>query len=629
MTRPAAKFPRATLLWATLPVVLAVLVYVSVRLQDPAETLELFRRWGYWGMLLLAGTAAVVFVEFWRGQSSLPKLPLTRGEWIGVAVGVMALSLAVHSIETHGARILWDEVRLTGTSMDMFFRQRAGCVEKVQVLAGDVIVSGATIDKRPLLFPFLVSILHSVSGYRPGNAVLLNVILTPVFFTALYVVVRLFARPAAAVCALLLAAGVPVISAGMSGAGFELLNVTLMLVLVIVSWVHAQAPARHTAALLVGAGCLLAHTRYESAIFLGPVAVSLFLHAWRERELPVTGSMGWMIGLLVLLPVQWRVFELNPKLWEMEFRPGSDAVFSASYLPNNLAHAVTFLFGPPQDYGSSWLLSVVGLVGAVAWFVAARRWFKRGAILRDPEFAPWLFVTSFAGHGLLMLLYFYGQFDDGLVSRLAIPLLVFLTIVGVWFVSRIAHDWRTWTIGILVASSYLFAVARPVVSEALLLRRNYLARVCTWLAPTASQLAGKDVLVVDSATYLFWIHHRVQAMTAASIALRPDAFAFHQQHKTFSEIYVVEWLYLDRSRKDFVPLPGHDMSGLFEMEVLQRTLLSPSEAVRISRVKRVDLDELDAWCERHHAGTAAFDIEVYRATLNDPAFFREWGKNLP
>lgn len=625
---PSLRIPWKDAGLAAVPIVVAVATYVTIRNLEGEAPLDWFRYIGYWGIATLVVVGILAALRVWSIRNQLPALPVERREWKWMLLGVLVLSVAVHLVEPHGYKILWDEVKLVGTSMDMFFRQRPASVEKVQVLAGDVIISAASIDKRPLLFPFLVSLVHGVRGYSPANAWIFNAMLTPVFFVMLYLVIRMVARPVAAALGLILAAGLPILTMSMSGAGFDLLNVTLILGLIVVAWVHARAPQREVANLLVTVGCLLAHTRYESGVFLLPVAVSLLVSSLRAKCLQITPTIGFVLALLVMLPMQWRIFELKPMLWELQFRPGSSSVFSLSYLPNNFGHAIAFLFGEPSEYGNSILISILGAVGLVGWFVVGRVWLRPKSAITAPEFVTFLFISSLFAHGVMMLTYFYGQFDDMLVSRLALPWLVFFIISGVWIVDRLAGDRKVWSLALAVAVTYLFTVARPVVAEGLLIRRNYLTRACMYFQGMADRLSGRDVLVVDSGSYLFWVVNRVQAITSDNLALRSDAFAFQQRLGAFGEIYVVEWMRYDPRQNKFIPNPTHDMSVLFEMEELDRFEMSPTEAVRVSRVTSVDLARLDEWKQVHKMANEEEKLigKEHKARIDE--FIEIWGKNL-
>ena len=84
--------------------------------------------------------------------------------------------LLVH--ESFGFKIVMDELMLLGTSMSMHLDRVALTPLRGNDIQGAFVVLDGIVDKRPLFFPFLVSIVHDLSGYRPENAFFLNGLLT-------------------------------------------------------------------------------------------------------------------------------------------------------------------------------------------------------------------------------------------------------------------------------------------------------------------------------------------------------------------------------------------------------------------------------------------------------------------
>ena len=82
------------------------------------------------------------------------------------------LVLLVH--EKYGFKILMDEVMLLGTSMGMHFDKHPLVPVRAHDLQGAFQLLDGQLDKRPLFHPFLVSILHDLTGYRPENVFALN-----------------------------------------------------------------------------------------------------------------------------------------------------------------------------------------------------------------------------------------------------------------------------------------------------------------------------------------------------------------------------------------------------------------------------------------------------------------------
>src|SRR5450432_4297934 len=90
--------------------------------------------------------------------------------------GLGSTVLLVH--ETFGFKIGMDEIMLLGTSMSMHLDKTVLVPVRGNDIQGTFAILDGMMDKRPLFFPFLVSLLHDLTGYRPANAFVLNGTLT-------------------------------------------------------------------------------------------------------------------------------------------------------------------------------------------------------------------------------------------------------------------------------------------------------------------------------------------------------------------------------------------------------------------------------------------------------------------
>src|SRR5436190_4445426 len=97
--------------------------------------------------------------------------------WLVVALG--GVVLIAH--ESFGFKIIMDELMLLGTSMSMHFDKLAVTPLRGNDIQGAFMMLEGIVDKRPLFFPFLLSLVHDIAGYRPANAFILNGILSFVF----------------------------------------------------------------------------------------------------------------------------------------------------------------------------------------------------------------------------------------------------------------------------------------------------------------------------------------------------------------------------------------------------------------------------------------------------------------
>jgi hypothetical protein len=257
---------RMKLRFLILGVVCVAAVWLGFLAFSPAGAIEVFTRIGYPSVLLSFGLfGCYVFKSLdWRASWS----DFRACEW-RVLLFVLLLSGFLHLKVDHHFKTVMDEVMLSATAQGMY-RERAPVYAERAVEAGLAFqVLDTRVDKRPLFFPLLLSLVHDVSGYRPTNAFWLNGLLTPCFFGLLYAVTRRLAGAPAAIAATLMWATIPLFSICITGGGFELLNLVMIAATVWLGMRYADAPDSDRLAAFVLSGVLLAQTRYDGWNSLG------------------------------------------------------------------------------------------------------------------------------------------------------------------------------------------------------------------------------------------------------------------------------------------------------------------------------------------------------------------------
>ena len=71
---------------------------------------------------------------------------------------------------------------LAATALQMHQEKEILTPARGYEISGFFYLLGGYVDKRPYLFAFCTSLLHDLTGYRPFQTVILNTLLTPVFF---------------------------------------------------------------------------------------------------------------------------------------------------------------------------------------------------------------------------------------------------------------------------------------------------------------------------------------------------------------------------------------------------------------------------------------------------------------
>ena len=565
---------------------LAVLIgFVAV---PPEQALWLVKYCGYWLMLgttvlavWLIGRVIGSSLKGWKPErAELPALATVPAGWI---------LLMIH--ESFGFKILMDEIMLLGTSMSMHLDKLVQTPFRGHDIQGAFVIVEGMVDKRPYFFPFLLSVLHDITGYRPENAFALNAVLGLCFLTLLYVVGRRLAGSTAAAVGVLLFAGLPLLGQNETGGGFELLNlvmITLTLWLGI-RLVETRQPRELSAFCL--SGILLAQTRYESALFILPVGLTVLLVWWRERRPVLSWALAFTPLLLLPVPLLQKVFQLRQGSWEMFSQPGAEQPFSPSYLIVNLAHSWAYFFDTTGGQPNSLLLSILGLLGLAFLLLHLIRTLPK---LRDAN--PAVAATTIFSLGLLALFgllmcYFWGKFDDPVITRLSLPVHL-LFVLALWLVvpafPATPKVWR----GLLVLSGIqLWALSIPSMASHAYTMNYVHGREIAWRREFIAQHPVRDYLVVDPSS-IFWITNRISSTAPFQAVYRKKALIYHRRNHSFSDIFVYQRFDVDEATGQLKLVKDFDVGPDYVLETVAETRLHPFTLSRISRV--VDIKDADA-----------------------------------
>lgn len=505
-----------------------------------------------------------------------------------VSVGVVALGgLVLLAHEDFGFKIVMDELMLLGTSMGMHFDKAALTPLRGNDIQGAFMIVEGMVDKRPLFFPFLVSLVHDVTGYRPANAFIVNTVLTFVFLAQVCLLGRKLAGRSGGWLGVTLCAGLPLLGQNATGGGFELLNLVMILGTLLLGARYLER--RDDAALVAFAfsGLLLAQVRYESVIYLLPVAL-VVLWVWiRDGRIALPWALLAAPLLMVHYPLQHRIFDVRTSAWEMASKPGYTSPFSLSYIPESLVNALRFFFGAPSDQPNSLVLSALGWL-AVPFFVllVAKRLRSLGS---EPPaaVAVTFFSLGFALQFALMMCYVWG-FDEVVTRRLSLPTHLALVIAVLAVLPQFA---RPAVPRVLLGLAALGLIARSVPSMAAhAYSQEYTpGREVAWRREFMARQPRPDYLMIDNDSTL-WVTHLVSSTPTVMADKKRGDIAYHMRNRTFSDVFIFQRYEVDpesgtlRLRKGDDPGPGYVLETVAERR-LQIFSLS-----RISRVKEIRND---------------------------------------
>jgi hypothetical protein len=540
---------------------------------------------GYWCVLAAFALFVRALWRTFRGELAGLRASGVRGfDWASAAVVLLGGTvLIVH--ESPGFKIVMDEVMLAGTSMNMHFNRSVLVPIRGGDIQGAFVIIEGMMDKRQLFFPFLVSILHDLTGYRPENAFVLNGILAFIFLAMINAAGRKLAGRHAGWLGVALFAGLPLLAQNATGGGFELLNLVMILATLLLGARFIERRDEPSFTALCYSAMLLAQVRYESAIFLLPVA-GIILWIWAREGRAI---MSWPVmavpPLMIHCALHNRIFDLRATAWQLQSKPEFTKPFSLEYIPRNIYHALGFFFGKPTDQPNSYVLSGLGCIALVFFLLLVAKKLRTLSAESPMSAATIFFAAGFAAQLGLMMCYFWGQFDDAIIRRLSLPTHLWMVVA---ILAVLPQFPRPAVIKTLFGVVVLGILAQGVPSMAAhAYNQEYLAGLETaWRRQFIAEQPRKDYLVIDNDSIL-WLAHEVSATTVETAMKRREDLAFFMRTRTYSSVFVFQRYLIDPATGRMTLREGDDLGPDFILEPVRSERLLTLTQTRISRLVEI------------------------------------------
>ncbi len=521
-------------------------------------------------VLCWAGTYVHAHRDFGREKA----VAWVKENWPGLVVAVAVTVIAALAVEP-ALRVLSDEANLVGTSKNFFASKTATFTVSGKYYYGSYWDIDVAIDRRPTLFPFLVSLLHAVCGYSYRNAFHLNLLVLPFFLMVSYRLARSLGGATFAVVASFFVVAHPVTLISVRSGGFDFLGVffSLLVIKSLADFVRDGLPS--SLAILWMNLCLFAEIRYESALFVPLVVVFLLLFrmvAW--------ATLRPYAFVYALTPVY-----LLPRIWQSILRgnvpeqAAGDVTFSVDNFLSNAREYFDPILSPlaPHPAHSAILIALGGL-GCLLWLrwligrVRARDW--QAPSSRFAAFvAVWMLLQA-----VIVFTYVWGRAQYPSSARLVIAIDTFFSFAAAWVVTRLLARSRPF-VAVLFAAAVL-CIELPAASQQRMMNRLTQSRESAVTWSFFERLNEKRILIVTDRPNHFTIMN-YGAMDFASAKRDPYLFTALTR-RLFHDVYVIQQIELSTNE----PRPGYaiwpDRKLVTELEFQN----DANVLVRVSRLAR-------------------------------------------
>jgi len=284
----------------------------------------------------------------------------------GLCLSVVLVSL-VFWIAPPKFKVLSDETNLVGISMAMYQSKKASLPLNGFNPGFQKPEYDSKIDKRPILFSFLVSLVHSMLGYSVFNGFVVNFICGILVLFLMYLFIYDFFPRIYALISLLIVASLPNFVIWVTSSGFETLNLFfIVLTLFLFNKVITTKSIQH-AELFFLTLVLVSQCRYESIIF--SVGIFFLLPILLDKKTIAEFSIITYLIPVLFIPTIWlpRLYAGRPIIDKMAqgyvHAPSLYGAFSISNLITNTSKNLTVFLGLDPNLGFSPVISAMALAG--------------------------------------------------------------------------------------------------------------------------------------------------------------------------------------------------------------------------------------------------------------------------
>lgn len=487
-------------------------------------------------------------------------------------------------------RILADETNLLGVSFEMHRGLKTRLpLEGLFYYHGMFEDLTCKTEMRPPGYPFLLSLAHGIFGYRPENALILNLGLAWLSLVLMYLLVAGYAGKIWSWPAMILLAAFPAFVQSTCSAGFEIYN--LFLVLLLLFMVAKMIEGRAGVAPIISVLLLLAFSRYESIVgFICFVPLLLFLHRPAAAEQNESGSAAtcqlivWAFPLL-LVPAFW--------LRRLTFNAGSfqvqnldDAFAAANFLPN--AGGWVKYFTLPEFSG--FIGPIILAVATVGLILRLKELFSAVGNTRMKMFEISI-GAFFLLHLLIRLFYAQGNPMNPYTARLVVIMLPFLVFLAVSAVIRVVNmqKWSAETAcrfsaGMVVFTILLLITSWPAASGSRGTNNIALYREFKWVRQQLARLSAGEESIVVCQRPTMYIPLGYSAVGPEYLTANAAKIMKMLEICAYNRLIFVEAIDYKTARSNMSSLPA-EISGL-KAEVLFETQLTGSEKLKITSFTR-------------------------------------------
>jgi len=492
---------------------------------------------------------------------------LLKKYWPGILIALVLTSLVFISVKVQ-FKTLSDETNLLSISRSMLIDKTVFNSIMGRYYYGNLNLINRIIPVRPLVFPFLVHLLHILTGFRYQNPFILNFTVMFLFLSGIYISIRKFSDILSSVAAMFFILSYPIFTISGTSAGFDLLNSAFFFLMMAAAYHFIKNPSPDTFSFTFTTTLIFSNIRYESIIFLFILPVLVFKkirwHYLKDR------SYLFFIAPLVSLPYFWQRV-LKPHSHD---DPAGAAMFSFNSLVENTTTIIRKLVDFDYLLPYAGYLTIAGIFIFVYLTIEIIR--KKIELKTYERYFLTVLVAAIFISTLFCLSFYWGVYTHPSSARYFITLSIVFALGPVAL--RIFKPKFLSGPTLLIISVVCFLYYHPIAVEGRFINTLTLNRTTEHCIDFISKLDDKNILVISP---------RPGQYTAMGYGAISFAYAnqnkesiLHQDSRhLFSKVIVFQEIEYKGGKptQGTVLDPDYKLNTLYEIQIAATTFLRISE----------------------------------------------------
>lgn len=539
--------------------------YIAYFAFEPAPAVTLFKHIGFWTMTLTFGL--FVFFLFRVLRDEWKRNPKFQWKTAALFAGVTAAgSLLMYKAEEPGFKMIMDDHAIASVSMQLHYNRVPIVPTRVIQINSVPYVASHYVDKRPIFFHYLGALVSDLTGFRPKNTVYLNLGLGVVLMALVFGFGRSLGGNMAGIASVALLISAPMISHLATGGGMEPCNLVMIVATMWLGAVYLRTPNNNTFGAFTTAGILLSQSRYESIVFLLPVALTVLAVWIRERKISIPDFAFVCPVLLIPYVLQNKVYQVMDAMWQMNDVTRGDVPFGFVYFFDNLSRSLLVFFETQPTYGNSVLLSLAGVIALIALLIFGGRRYREFFDAKPAIQAFTIFMAGFFALFMLLMLYSW-EIDQPIIRRLTAPLLLPLAFGAALLIFSLIRKRALHIIGFAVIGIYLLAATLPNSAKRRYSKENIATQDFKSAEKFMKEHAGERFIVISDNSAFFCLYN-IECASWTSIANRKESVKFYLEQPGSADIYIFRRLVWEPVSGEYLPSDHMKLGDEFVTEVV-------------------------------------------------------------